>query len=321
MDGRRPMRFLLAAMAVLAVWSTLWLLGSLGEDQRLETILPSPPSPPLPATGTGRAPLALADGYLCAPGWPYAGYNSRSAIARARRARAGRYYPPNHPLLPPRTVRPDRCYATQGDAEAAGHALAPPPSDGLVVDSVYLVRVDLDGQCLRAARRVGFGVPCPTRLPNAGAGSDPARCGDIASLGRFTRPPCVYEGEFLLDQAGFAVPPGYGEGIVGGSHLVITAVRGEDPSVAPRILKCPQARIVASSVVRPWNASRHFPALVVACPQGSEPFEDYLVLGWSDSGVVYQVAVKGDALVNRHLLDAIALNLRIVGPGSARGQP
>jgi hypothetical protein len=305
MEGRRLMRFLLAAVGVLAVWSTLWFLGSLGEDQRLVTI---PPSVPSPATGAGRAPLALPNGYLCAPRWPYAAYEARN----------DQYFPPNHPLLPPRTVRPDRCYSIPGDAEAAGHVLAPPTSGGLVVDGMYLVVVDLAGQCRRAARRVGFGVPCPTRLPNAGAGSHPARCGDRASLGSLTRPPCVLQGTFLLDQAGFAVAPGYGAGILGGSHLVITATRGDDPSVAPGILKCPRASIVASSVVRPSNASRYFPALVMVCPQGSEPFEDYLVLGWSDSGVVYQLAVKGDALVNRHLLDAIAQNLQIVGPGGGR---
>jgi hypothetical protein len=119
---------------------------------------------------------------------------------------------------------------------------------------------------------------------------------------------------FLLDQAGFGVPPGYGAGALGGSHLVIAASRGEDPSVAPAVLKCPRARIIGSSVVRPSNARRYFPALVLVCPERDALLGEYLVLGWSDSGFVYQVAVHGEAPANRPLLEAIASNLQIIGP-------
>jgi hypothetical protein len=133
-------------------------------------------------------------------------------------------------------------------------------------------------------------------------------------LGRFTRPPCVQELTFLLDQAGFGVPPGYEVGAFDGSHLVITASRGEDPSVAPGPLRCLQGRIVGSSVVRPSNATRYFPALILVCPQRDRPSGKYLVLGWSDDGVVYQVAVNGDVPTNRRLLEAVGSNLQIIGP-------
>jgi hypothetical protein len=300
MEGSRPTRFLFAGIAVLAAWSALWFLGRIG-DRRLETVLSSPRPP---AIDLGQAPLAIGDAYRCMPGWPYAAYASR----------ADHFYPPNHPLMPVRVVRPDRCYATLGDAEAAGYVLAPPSPGGLVVDGVYLVFVNPEVQCIQAAARVGFRVPCPTRLPNPGAGSHQARCGDRTSFGRFTRPPCVRGRAFLLDQAGFGVPPGYGAGAIGGSHLVISASRGDDPGVAPSILRCPEARVVGSSVVRPSNASRYFPALLLVCPKGDLLVDEYLVLGWSDSGVVYQVAVRGEVPTNRRLLEAIASNLQLIGP-------
>lgn len=300
MERGRSMRFVVAGAAVLVLWSTLWLLGRLGEER------PPITSPSLrPPTGpSGRAPLATASSYLCPPGWPYAAYE----------ARANHYYPPNHPLHPVRVVRPDRCYTTTEEAEAAGYALGMPPPGGLVVDGVYLVFVNLDRQCLRAAAGLGFRVPCPTRLPNPGAGSRPARCGDRSSFGRFTRPPCVHEQAFLLDQAGFGVPPGYGAGALGGSHLVITASRGEDPGVAPRVLDCPDSRIVGSIVVRPLNANRYLPALILVCPEGVLPLDEYLILGWSDSGIVYQVALNGDIPTNRRLLEGIANNVQLVEP-------
>jgi hypothetical protein len=307
MKRGRVMRFALAGAALVAAWSALWVLGRLG-GERPESILTSP----MPPTGqTGRAPLATARSYLCPPGWAYAAYEGR----------ANGYYPPNHPLFPARVVRPDRCYSAPAEAEAAGYTLALPPPGGLVVDGVYLVFVNLDRQCGRAAARLGFRVPCPTRLPNPGSGSQAARCGDRSSFGRITRPPCVHEGTFLLDQAGFGVPPGYGAGALGGSHLVITASRGEDPGVAPPVLGCPDARVVGSIIVRPLNANRYLPALILVCPEGVLPLDEYLILGWTESGVVYQVALNGDIPTNRRLLEAIAANMQMVGRAPASTKP
>jgi hypothetical protein len=306
MEPSRPMRVVVAGVVVAAVWSALWLVGRFGEEK------PGvPPSrAPVRAQG-GRAPLVLGSAYLCPPGWPYGAYA----------ARADHYYPPNHPLLPARVVRPDHCYSTPEEAEEAGYTPALPPPGGLVVDGVYLVLVNLDQECLRAASHVGFRVPCPTRLPNPGAGSRSARCGDRTSFGRFTRPPCVHKRTFLLDQAGFGVPPGYGAGALGGSHLVITASRGEDPGIAPLVLECPEARVVGSIIVRPLNANRYLPALILVCPVGVLPLDEYLILGWTDAGVVYQVALNGDIPTNRLLLAAIAANMQMVAPLARSGAP
>jgi len=307
MERGRSVRFALAAVALVAVWSSLWLLGRFGDARPGST----PSSPALPTGQSGRPPLATASSYLCPPGWPYAAFE----------ARANGYYPPNHPLFPARVVRPDRCYSTPTEAEAAGYTLGLPPPGGLLVDGVYLMFVNLEQQCGRAAARVGFRVPCPTRLPNPGSGSQSARCGDRSSFGRFTRPPCVHEGNFLLDQAGFGVPPGYGAGALGGSHLVITASRGEDPGVAPAVLGCPDARVVGSIIVRPLNVNRYLPALILVCPEGVLPLDEYLILGWTDSRVVYQVALNGDIPTNRRLLEAIAANIEMVGPAPSSREP
>jgi hypothetical protein len=124
-----------------------------------------------------------------------------------------------------------------------------------------------------------------------------------------------------LDQAGFGVPPGYGAGALGGSHLVITASRGRDPGVAPRILECSGARVVGSMVVRPLNVTRYLPALVLVCPAGVPPMDKYLILGWTDSGVVHRVALDGDIPTNRRLLEAIAANIEMVGPPPSSREP
>jgi hypothetical protein len=132
-------------------------------------------------------------------------------------------------------------------------------------------------------------------------------------LGRFTRAPCVHEGNFLLDLAGFGVPPGYGAGALG-PRLLITASTGEDEGVAPLVLECSTSKIVGSTIVRPLNANRYFPALILVCPEGVLPLDEYLILGWKDSGVVYQVALNGDIPTNRRLLEAIVANMQITDP-------
>lgn len=301
-----PMRVVVAGLAVVSVWSSLWLLGRLGgEGTGTDRPSRAPPGP------SGREPLTTASSFLCPPGWPYSAYKGR----------ANSYFPPNHPVIPSRVVRPDRCYSTPIEAETAGYMLAPPPPGGLDVDGVYLVVVDLESQCLRAAARVGHRVPCPTRLPNPGSGSRAARCGERSSFGRYTRPPCVHEGTFLLDQAGFGIPPGYGAGALDGSHLVVTASRGEDPGVPPLVLGCPGSRVVGSIIVRPLNANRYLPALILVCPEGVLPLDEYLILGWTDSGVVYHVALNGDIPTNRRLLEAIAANIELLGSPRSAAEP
>jgi hypothetical protein len=306
MAFNRPMRFLFAVLAVLAGWSTLWVLGQFGE----EGLRSARPSPTPPASAGGRAPLVTGSVYLCPPGWPYAAYA----------ARAYHYYPPNHPLFPDRQVQPDRCYATPTRAEKAGYTLALPPQGSVIVDGVYLVPMDyqtFELMCDRASRRLGFAVPCPMLMPNPGLGSGPPRCGDPASFGRYTRPACVYDRAFLLDQAGFAVPPGYGAGAFGGSHLVISAFRrkalGADPD-ARYALECPETRRVGWVQLSVPDLDQDVRAVLLTCPSGPPPLGGHVILRWSQSGIVYQVALNGDIPANRRLLEAIASSMQIIGP-------
>jgi hypothetical protein len=72
----------------------------------------------------------------------------------------GRFYPPN---LQPTTgqIKPDRCFRSDLQAQAAGYTLVPLPRGYFIRASTTLL-----AQCRATARHVGYAVPCPTRVPN-----------------------------------------------------------------------------------------------------------------------------------------------------------
>jgi hypothetical protein len=256
---------------------------------------------------------------------------------RAYAHRAYHYYAPNHPLLPDSEERPDRCFASARDAQAAGYSAALGPYGSEVADGVYLIPntdYDPDGKlassCLRAARRLGFAVPCPTLLPNEGPGMDPPRCG---APGEFfpTRPPCVVSDTvFLFAQSGFAVPPGYSQGGVGGgASLVIAAYRagkgviggGFEPYYASFVL-CPEAQPLAEiRVDRSLDGKPSVRGRLLLCAGVERPLDGYLILTWEEGRVVYQIALLHDTQTNRYLLTAISAGIELVGPMPRRQAP
>src|SRR5207248_6187223 len=112
------------------------------------------------------------------------------------------------------------------------------------VDGVYLVPTDpgLAASCRRAARALGFPVPCPRLLPNPSFGTTPPSCRSVGSFGvpleQGGRPSCIvdvgpfYEQPFrpvprmrafVLQEGGFAAPPEY-EAIPGGNPTAAITV-------------------------------------------------------------------------------------------------
>jgi hypothetical protein len=286
------------AVAVGAVW-----LSQRGDRSLTAAPTRSPATPSLP----GEAPMRFGRIFICPFGTPYQAYGSGRV-----------YYPSNHPALPPRSERPDRCFSSPGQAETAGYSLASPPPGTRLVQGIYLVPVHLEAQCALAASRLGFGVPCPTRLPGPGVGSTGAQCGDPSSFGSYTDPPCVYNGAFfVLDQAGFATAPGSTTGVFGGPDLIFVAYRAGDRGTdaeGASLFSCPQGRQIGSTYVRPLNAPRYSPVVLVECPATYPPMSEHLILRWRDGGVVYEIAIQADPHTDRVLMQAVATDVEIIGP-------
>lgn len=300
--GRGPSvrRWGLLAAALISGWAALWLVrpdaGNLSGTES-------------PRERPGAAAMDLGGVYLCPLDFQYAAYASGE-----------HYYPPNHPLVPDPNVKPEGCFGSPGDAEASGYTLALPPYASQVVDGIYLEFMPkLERQCLRAANRLGFRVPCPTLLPNPGPGSTPPRCGDPTSFGIYTGPPCVYAGAFfVLDQAGFAVPPGYPTNAFGGPRLMLVAFRPRDARRGFEVryqLACPDGEPLGTTSVLPQNGAQPLPATFVRCPiLMPPPLAQHVILQWRQDAILYEVAVQSDTPANRRLLEAIASSVQIIGP-------
>ena len=315
-------RVLTLGLAVAAAWTALWLVR--GNEETQPTDGSASPSPS--GSVAGEAPQRYGSIYLCPLDAPY----------RAYAARGYHFYPPNHPLLPDSKERPDRCFASARDAVAAGYSAALPPIGWREVSGVYLMpasEFDPDGAfgqaCLRAARHLGFAVPCPTLLPSPGLGQDPPRCGDLTSFGWTARPPCVIQQSFFFEEAGFAIPPGYGYAGAGSprSDLVIVAFRrGQHVNPLEGLnFQCGGARTLQklsvdrSLVRRPPIAGR-----LLLCPEEElflPPLAGHLILSWAQDGIVYEVAVYGDTQTNRDLLTLIGAGIELVEPTPKRPAP
>ena len=301
----------------MLVWVALWLAGP-------RTSLPGPSASPSTAK-LGKPPGRFGSIYLCSLDDPY----------RAYAHRAYHYYPPNHPLIPDLEERPDRCFASARDAEAAGYSAALPPNGWREVSGVYLQpqwEFDQDGTlgqaCLRAARHLGFAVPCPTVLPNPGPGQDPPRCGDLTSFGWTARPPCVIQRSFFFEEAGFAIPPGYGYAGAGSprSDLVIVAFRrgGHENPLEGLNFQCGRARTLQKvSVDRSLVRRPPIEGRLLLCPEQESvpPLAGHLILTWAENGIVYEVGLYGDTRTNRDLLSAISAGIELVEPVPPRQAP
>lgn len=249
------------------------------------------------AERAGEPPFDAGGTYLCRADAPYAAYE----------AYAHRFFPPNHPAHPPLTIRPDRCFASAGDAESAGFVLASPPQGGWVVDGLYLVPVDLFHVCDGAAHRLGFTVICPNLLPNPAPGADAPSCRHRTELGRSG---CVFQRSFVFEYAGFAVPPRFA--LAGGfgprEALVIAAYlqgdRGHDEEF-DYFVTCSAATVRDRMLVHPLG-DRTRMATLLSCPTDVPlPQGGQLIARWVRDGITYDISVTGDSATSRDVLQAV----------------
>jgi hypothetical protein len=251
----------------------------------------APPRPPAPSerTDAGAGPYRIGSSFRC----PLA----RPVLAMS----SGHSYPPGHPARPLRAATAVACYRNLDEASAAGYLPAPLPAGTDELFGVYLVPTGsrLQGQCQRAADRLGFAVPCPGLLPTSAPGTAPPQlCGPEA--------PCQRGQGFLLRWAGFRVPPGYlGVDKQPQGSLEITAapIRQATGVVS---LACPTERRIATVRVQ---GSR---ALLVGCPGWSSSGQ--VTLRWSQAGTRISVSLQGASVVNQQLAIALATHLRLVRP-------
>jgi len=226
----------------------------------------------------GSAPLQLAGGrFACAE--EYAAYEDR-------------FYPPNHPGLPPNNVRPTRCFNSSDEAHRAGFALAPTPAGDKLVSGIYVepAAAGLLARCAQAARRLRFPVPCPRGIPT--------RRTDVGLCG-----PCGGQTKFTISVE-FVGPSNYaGTGPYGGEgHLVFAGGR----KLAG--IGCFGARVRHSLVSIEGHRSDW-----VVCPTGSELNSGHVMLRWRGRRSAFAVSIHGDTRANRSLAVALARDVRVIG--------
>ncbi|TMK85835.1 MAG: hypothetical protein E6G44_05825 [Actinobacteria bacterium] len=178
------------------------------------------------------------------------------------------------------------------------------------MDGVYLLPArtfDPAGfvsQCMRAATRLGFAVPCPKLLPNPPPGQDAPRCGSPGGV--------VF----------VPTPPGYTRTLGTQPSLLIAAYRqgrgvlrvGYEPYYANYVL-CPDARpLQRIPLDRSLDSASYVRGELLICRDDSG-LRGYLIARWLERGAVYQVALNGgDGQTNRELLLAVAAGIHLVAP-------
>jgi hypothetical protein len=178
----------------------------------------------------------------------------------------------------------------------------------------------LQRQCVAAAEKLGFAVPCPRRVPALrGAAMDCSRP-RLMQSGE-SRAPCVgLAGErpaeiFFVDFTGFDVPAAY-VGIDGKreGHLIIEARRHADSPPRPCF----------DGVEREAPPIAGRPITRYACPSRSARMErlirhgegahtDHVLFAWGGSGIDYVASAHGDTAANARLITQIVESIDIVG--------
>jgi hypothetical protein len=226
------------------------------------------------------------------------------------------YYSSVSFIAPDYGIRPSRCFHTAADAEANGFKPAPGPPGSQVVAGVYLLPTGHDdvGACHRAARRLGFVVPCPGLLPAGLSLVSGCPTEDRQDLGGGKE--CAYIGEqfrqFVFESR-FDAAAGYeGVGPMVG-HLFIAAVRSTTPmgGSVPISVSC---RGDTGVDVEPGPVILGEAAVWVTCPDGSGQDSGHIVLAWSIRDVAYEVSLHGHNQTNRDIDLLIASHLQFIQP-------
>jgi hypothetical protein len=275
-----------AAVAVLAVaWGSFAMGGA-----RSPVRDPSAPQAVVSALAEpGLAPRGAGGVFLCPSDVPFAAYAS------------GFYFPPNHPDHPAAIVRPARCYSTAGAAEAAHSVLAPVMPPDRETGMVYLGppgAAAIEG-CARAARTLGFAVPCPTLVPLPRSGVEAFGCEPSIGVARdcllhdaFSRLPLA----FVFEAPAFAVPPGWGTEM---PDLLVVArpIEGSEASDRNGVFACRPLSGSSSASVALAATVHDRRAVFVRCdtddPSATSLYGGRTVLQWRQGGLLCEVSIGG----------------------------
>jgi hypothetical protein len=247
-------------------------------------------------TSTADAPYWIGGRIVCPLGRPVLASSNQAS------------YPPGHPGRPPPDARPVACYPSVAQATAAGYPPAPPPAGAVELGGVYLTPTSrpFRTRCQRAADQLGFVVPCPELLPTAASGTAPPEL----CQGRRS---CSGEQEFIVNDGGFLVPPGYlGVEQQSQGHLVIMATprRPNNPRPPNDVLGCYADHPVATATVHGTRA------VLLRCPTGSALNSGHTLVRWSQGGVDMAVSLHGWSELNQRLVLLLAAHAHLTSPRS-----
>ena len=182
----------------------------------------------------------------------------------------------------------------------------------------------LRDECVLAATRLGFPVPCPQLVPLllGRAMSCPRPVGAASAF-----PPCVgVEGAarysiFFLEFYGFDVPKGY-SGINGKpvGHMTLEAHRMADDPLKP----CIGGRTVGTARIGIWTTSEstcpnESPSIERDAAHGEGTYVGHLALAWTADGISYIASTHGHTTANLMLLKRFVNSIALISPGNSSG--
>ena len=209
--------------------------------------------------------------------------------------------------------------ACSGGAPRAGESASTRPGSHSRV-RLTAAPATLHTDCTTAAHRLGFLVPCPSRVPAVGGqgmscppprGAMPAPC-----VGLEGQPPYPI---FALELSGFDVPSDY-VGVDGkaNGHLVVEARPKRDSPPHP----CIGAKRLGRVTVGHWSATEY------TCPNdsvivqreamhGEGAHAGHLLLEWNQDGIDYLASAHGHTATNLTLLKQLVSSMTLIPPTSS----
>jgi len=293
----RAPKSLAVVVTVVVAWGLVWV--SRPRIKPAQPISGVSSSPQSSASALGSNPLPMGNGLSqCAwtDGW--AGYASSRT-----------YYPPNYPQPPAHRVSPSRCFGTPTEAVIAGYRPAPTPSGYLLVGDIYLEPAGqaLARACAKAARELGFAVPCPTFVPTSWPGTAGLTC---PSSGDPAQAMCSDGPIFHLSQGLIYGPPDLFLHDCCGGELLVTAYEGAGPSAQD----ISSYYFCSAPVGRSTMTVGSYVAKLLHCPTDYSLESGDLILRFKRGPVTVDVAIAGDGQRALDIILAVAQHIRFVPP-------
>ena len=208
---------------------------------------------------------------------------------------------------------------------ASGQKVSTPPLErSRAIPELVPAWGKLRDQCVLAATRLGFPVPCPQLVPSllGRAMSCPRPVGAASVF-----PPCVgVEGAtrysiFFLELYRFDVPKGY-SGINGKpvGHVTLEAHRLADDPLKP----CIGGRTIGTARIGTWTTTEFTcpndsPSIERDAVHGEGAYVGHLALAWTADGISYIASAHGHTTANLTLLKKFVHSIALISPGDSSG--